>query len=124
MHDLVHLGGEQAVDTGDKVLDRLDRVARDGGRARPFLGGKRQVLHQGVQLLAFVFLDAKILFQKVAEFTQIDGLGFGGSAPACFSCSAIPQPSFFAASSATCCSRGSFCRSWAIRFSAFTLPSM
>jgi hypothetical protein len=31
-----------------------------------------------LQLCAFVFLDPEVLFQKVAEFTQVDGLGLGG----------------------------------------------
>jgi hypothetical protein len=77
VQDLVHLLGQHLVDAGDQRLDRLDRIARDRRRAGLFLGRKGQRVDQLLQLGRAVVLDAKVLFQKVREFAQIDRLSLG-----------------------------------------------
>jgi hypothetical protein len=77
VQDLVELNRQHLVDACDQRLDRLDRIRRDGGRLGARLGGERQIADELLQLLAVVLLDLEVLFQKVAELTEVDGLGLG-----------------------------------------------
>ena len=127
VQNFVHLGGDQTVDPGDQRFDRFDRIAGNGRGARAFDRRQSQVLHKFLQLGAVVFLDAEILFQKIAELAQIYRLCLGSACTCCLfriSHGQSPALPVFIASSATCASSGSLVKSCAMRFSAFTLPSI
>ena len=77
MKDLIHLLGEDLVDTGDQRLDRLDRIRRDRGRVGSGLRRECQIAHELLQLFTVVLLDLEVLLEKFAEFVEVDGFGLG-----------------------------------------------
>ena len=128
MQDLIHLFTEKRIDARDQRLDRFHSIARNRGRPGPFLCSQCQVRHQILQLVTFLVLDPEILFQQFGEFPQIKRFRFGDACTGFLFLFGHDQPSSpsvaFIASSAAWARSGSLFRSWAMRFSASTLPSI